>query len=304
MVRVNIHQISLRKGAFFVKRIMRKITSVLVLVALVTACFKREINEPADGSGCQFKSATDSATNQERSYAEYDALGRITKYKSEHNSLATRITYKQGTVTLQDVDLNGDPYYQPYVYQINAQGFAAQYTYSADDTSGKVDYTTLDTINYAYGEDGKLSGYTRKYLKYKKGTDTLVTLWKVNRRFTYTAGLLSQEAYTDTTRTNGSTSIDNSIIEYTYTESSPIVFINPVMGYPYGQLFGRMPSNKIPLKSVRSNLYRNGDVQVMETNTYSAVVDSKGRPTKIRTAVYYPGSGTHITTRLYTYTCK
>jgi hypothetical protein len=96
--------------------------------------------------------------------------------------------------------------------------------------------------------------------------------------------------------------------EYTYDETSPTVkSANPVFsedGSGNGYFYGRIKSDKIPEKKVTTRSSSGSPIPSVYTTTYTAVVDAKGNPTKVRTVTTYSdGTSPFIRTKYYTYNC-
>ena len=288
---------------------MKNILHFLALVLIGISCSKKENNSPGiSNSGCLIADATDSATNQKSYSCTYDANRRITKFQQYDNGvedLYTTFTYGPGIVTLQFYLPGGVAIGRPVSASINSKGYNRSDITSKPDTVENVPGITKDTLICEYKSDDKLETMITRSTTYANGSNAILRQIRLFSHFIYSGNRLMERIDSNSTRFgNNPFNKFSSTTEYTYDVGSPTVKVNPVIDQNdpfFGNRLGSLASDKIPVKAVKK--YDDfGSRPFTSTTTYTAVVDAKGNPTKIRSGS--GGSSPSFRTQIYTYNCQ
>jgi len=297
---------------------MKKIFPIFVLGLIGIACSKKESTDPANNvsgnSGCVVAEITDSASNKKSSSFTIDANRRITKVQNYKDGVPddyTTFSYSNGTMTAQGFNKGGVAKGNPQTFPVNSNGSITG-SISADPdtvfgTGGiKIAGTTKDTSVYTYDSNNRLLTSSSKSTTYANSDNQILRQSRNSESYTYTGNKVTKSTSTYSNKEGTSPFFTStSTTDYTYDESSPTVKVNPVIGFQaiFGSLFGSIQADKIPVKVKGS--YNSGTSSTSEyTTNYTAVVDSKGNPTKIRSVTSFTGSSSvSINTDIYTYSC-
>ena len=249
----------------------------------------------------------DSVGNKFENSYEYDASRRISKIKSYRSdgtlSGYSTLSYNGSTVTIQDFNLDNTLDGTPTTVLLNSSGYAIDQKQTRPDTIGGVAGIAKDTVQLSYNSTGQMSNYssqswTRNSAGDIIGNNSYSIAWE------YSSGRVSKSTITYTQNRGASNYSGSSTSTYTYGSNSPTVTSNPVVGIisiAGSTLFGKLMSDKIPLKADISST--SAGQTTNSSVIYTATVDSKGNPTRIRTFSDYGGGFTDLRTSLYTYSC-
>jgi hypothetical protein len=297
---------------------MKKIFPIFVLGLIGLACSKKESADPANSvsgnSGCVVAEITDSASNKKSSSFTIDANRRVTKVQNYKDGVPddyTTISYSNGTMTAQGFNKGGVAEGNPQTFPVNSNGTSPGGISADPDTvfgTGgiKTAGTRKDTSVYTYDSNNRLLTSSSKSTTYDNSNNQILRQRRSSESYTYTGNKVTKSIGTYSNKEGTSPFFTStSTRDYTYDESSPTVKVNPVVGLQviFGNLLGSIQADKIPVK-VKSS-YNSGTSSTDEYNTtYTAVVDSKGNPTRIRAVSSSTGSSSvSISTYNYTYSC-
>ena len=290
---------------------MKKQFSIFALVLIALACSKKDSTTPDSNknlnlivaSGCLVADVTDSASNKKTEIYTYDASRRLIKieYPGSAEDGPTTFTYGTGTVSIQEFNTSGVASENPETVPLNANGYYTGGISSEPDTVKGTPGVRKDTVVLTYTSDNRLLSIKYTFTTYANGTNAILNQGRSTTNCTYAGNKLTKivrsSYYGVDDRDNGS-----STTEYTYDEASPTVKSNYEVSEEFN-LFGSLQSDKIPVKVVGTYTSAGSSTPGVNTTTYTAVVDAKGNPTKIRTVLTYNGSSPTIRTKIYTYNC-
>jgi len=279
---------------------------LIPILAFALSCAKDKTYAPANTTpACLITEIKDSATGQLINTFEYDANRRATKiitYNAGILGIIKSFTYSSNTVSWQNSDANLIPDGPSFSGELNNDGNLKSYnTAQFPVVPGQ---TWADSNTATYTVDKKV--LTLKYRRSIRlgGSNTISSILIYDLACTYTGGRLTKLAVT-----SGSSNSPPRlayISEYFYSESYPAVKYNPVLYSVFKELplvyLGSPMADKIPEKMVV--ISSGGNAPDTISYSYSATVDTKGFPVKIRTEIRTTSLANPITsTKLYTYTC-
>jgi len=287
---------------------MKNTLLVLTASALLFSCKKDSDSNPSPSptnSACVLTEVRDSVGNKLEASYEYDASRRISKIKnySSNGNLSgySTLSYNGSTVTVQDYNSDNTLDGTPTTVLLNSSGYAIDQKQTRPDTIDGVAGIAKDTVQLSYNSTGQMSNYSSHSWTRNSAGD-IIGNTSYSFTWEYSSGRVSK--YTNTYTQNRGTSnySSSSTSTYTYGSNSPTVTSNPVVGIisiAGSTLFGKLMSDKIPEKV--SSTY--SDQTTNSSTIYTATIDSKGNPTRIRTFSDYGGGFTDLRTSLYTYSC-
>ncbi len=289
---------------------MKKLLILLAAPLMLASCKKDSESTPGpttpggnSGTSCYLTEEKDSTNNEIDNTYEYDASKRISKILSYENgtiSSYSTLSYNGNIVTIQDFKANNTADGSPYIILLNSSGYyAEQRRIHPDTTSDGIPGTASDTTLIGYNAAGQQSSFTIRSWT-RNASDSIIAYSSNSTTYEFSDGRVSKSNFSFS---NNKGENFNSTTTYTYSSSSPAVKSNPVIGFfsvGGSTLLGKIMSDKIPASSVTTTNF--GASTYTSTSTYTAVVDAKGYPTKIRSASSRQFSN-DVNTTLYTYNC-
>lgn len=288
---------------------MKNTLLLLTASAVLFSCKKDSDSNPSPSpsptnSACVLTEGRDSVGNKLENSYEYDASRRISKIKNYSNGSLSGYstwTYNGSTVTVQDYNSDNTLDGTPSTVLLNSSGYVIDQKQTKPDTIDGVAGIAKDTLQLSYNSTGQMSNFsshswTRNSVGDIIGNTSYSIAWE------YSSGRVSKSTITYTQNRGASNNSSSSTSTYTYGSNSPTVTSNPVVGIisiAGSTLFGKLMSDKIPEKVDNSSAGQTTN----NSSIFTATVDSKGNPTKIRTFSDYGGGFTNTSTRLYTYSC-
>lgn len=278
-------------------------------VLLVSSCKKDSDNTPTPNPGssaCILTEERDSVGNKLSSSYEYDANRRITKqfyYSNGVKSGYSTFTFSGNTLSLQDYRMDNSADGSPAIATLNSSGNITSLISTSPDTVDGTPGISKDTTSLTYNSTGQLSGYTSRSWT-RDGSNNVLSRNTMTFTFEYTAGRVSKQTNNFSSTRGTSTENSLSVETFTYDNASPVVTSNPAVSFfslPGSDLFGKIQSDRIPVKS--ETTYTDESGSSTGSKTFSAIVDSKGNPTKIRIYQDIGGGWSSSYTTLYSYNC-
>jgi hypothetical protein len=267
---------------------MKNLIWLFAATVLITSCKKESDNNPSPApslSACAVTEIRDSVGNKLESSYEYDANRRITKmyYTDFFNGTIVYNTfaYSGNSLTITGYKMDNSPDGRIGNATLNTSGFVSRVTETKLDTSNGIPRISKDTSEYTYNSNGQLlTENFRNWIRDANG-NFIFRYFRTNS-YEYTNGRVSKEFETTSELVkDGYQNSRKDTTMYTYDDSSPVVTNNPVvLKETLLGLLGKLMANRIPVKSESSNTKA----------FYTATIDSKGNPTKIRTK-YVNGNG-------------
>lgn len=276
---------------------MKKNFIFLTLAVLGWSCKKDSDSNPnptPTSSACLLTEIRDSVGNELSQSFEYDASRKISKqsfYTNGNKTGYATFTFSGSTMTIQNYKLNNTIDGSPAIATLNSSGNITKIIFgSRPDTVNGTPGTAKDTSDYTYNNSSQLFKMSiRSWIRDASGN--ILSSYSSSSEYEYSNGQVTKE----TNKYESSFGNNTNTTTYTYNNSSPVVTSNPVIddyGLPGTELFGKLMSNRIPVKSETST----GTSTF--TTTYNATVDAKGNPTKLREASEF-----FTNTSLYNYNC-
>ncbi len=249
----------------------------------------------------------DSADNNLEASYEYDASRRVSKFSIFSGGQLSRyltFTYSGNTVEIKQFDGSGLEI-GTGTGALNAKGYLAYSKGNFQESNDGVPVIRQDSILISYNDAGQMLRYTGYYSTLNNGSVSKGDI-RTNT-YEYSNGRLAKKNVSVVFWSNG-TLFDSTSTSYTYDDNSPLVTSNPHLGLGLYQvagisLLGKPASDKIPVKAVETSFNPVGGFQGSLITTYfSATVDSKGNPTRIRVTDDASGSPVSRTSN-YSYNC-
>ena len=258
-------------------------------------------------NSCLLTEVRDSSGNRVTSSYEYNANRKLLKENKYSNGVLSgysTYSYNGNTLTIQDYKTNNQADGSPAIGILNASGYLTSLVSSGPDTIEGTPGIAKDTGSFNYNSSGQMQSYTLRSWTRDAG-NTVLNWFSITVNFEYNAGRATKITSSFNSTRGSLTENSSSVDVYTYNENSPIVKSNPAIGFFFlagTELLGKPVSDRIPVKSDETYT----DIEGNSSNgikTFSAIIDSKGYPTKIRTRSDLGGGSFFSTTTQYTYTC-
>jgi len=279
---------------------VKKIIWLLAAPILIASCKKDSDNNPIPTMpACVATEVRDSIGNKMTASYEYDANRRITKmydfdYLSGTKTGYSTFAYSGNRLTITGYKMDNSPDGRLSNATLNASGFVSRSTGIGPDTSNGIPGSAKDTTEITYNSNGQLlTSNLRRWMRDANGN--FIYRFFLTQSYEYTNDRVSKEFETiSQSNSTGYQSTRTDTTVYTYDSSSPVVTSNPVvMGATALGLVGKLMANRIPVKSEGSS----------SKATYTATIDSKGNPTKIRSTYDYGNGNGGSYTNIYSYNC-
>lgn len=281
---------------------MKKLLWFFAAPILISACKKDSDSTPTTGSSaCLITEERDSADNKLTTSYEYDVSRRVSKINNFFGGQLrgyTTCAYSGNTIELKQFDGTGQET-GTGTGVLNSKGFITFSKGSRQESNNGVPQIVQDSILITYNDAGQMLRYTGYYSTLNNG---IVSKGDIRTTtYEYAGGRLVKENSSVVNWSN-STLFESRSATYTYDDNSPVVTSNPFLGQSGITLFGKPASDKIPVKAVSTYAYPVSGGSFTSTALFSATVDSKGNPTRIR--VNDDASGTPVSsTYFYSYNC-
>ena len=288
---------------------MKNTLLLLAASALLFSCKKDSDSNPSPSptnSACLLTEERDSVGNKLENSYEFDSNRRISKIKSYSDgnlSLYTTLSYNGSTVTVQEFNSDNTVDGSPITLLLNSSGYAIDQKQTRPDTIDGVIGIAKDTVQISYNSTGQMSSFSSHSWTRNSAGD-IIGNTSYSIAWEYSSGRVSKSTNNYSQNRGTSNYSQSSTSNYTYGSNSPTVTSNPVVGFfsvGGSTLFGKLMSDKIPEKADISSTYTGQTTN--SSAIFTATVDSKGNPTKIRTFSDYGGGFTNSSTRLYSYNC-
>jgi len=285
---------------------MKKLLWLIAAPVLITACKKDNDNSPAPDTvvkTCQLVEIQDSITKDLKTSYEYDASRRVSKISSFSSGQLRRYqtyTYSGNKIELRQFD-GSDLEIGTGTGELNPEGFLTKFKGRRQVSNDVVTETIQDSTLITYNNAGQMLSSTGYYSKINNGIGSKLDI-RTNT-FEYSNGRLAKENVS-VVLWNSFTLFDSLSTSYTYDNNSPLITSNPYLGSAGGiSLTGKLASDKMPVKAVETRFNSATGLPGNSSTTYfSATVDPKGNPTRIR--ISYEENGSLVSeTLLYNYNC-
>ena len=289
---------------------MKNTLLLLTASALLFSCKKDSDSNPSPSptnSACVLTEDRDSVGNKLENSYEFDASRRISKIKnySSNGTLSgySTLSYNGSTVTVQEFHPDNTLDGTPTTVLLNSSGYAVDQKQTRPDTIDGVIGIAKDTVQVSYTSTGQMSNYSSRSWTRNSSGD-IIGNTSYSLVWEYSSGRVSKSTNNYSQNRGTSNYSGSSTSTFTYDNNSPTVTSNPVVGivsFAGSTLFGKLMSDKIPSKADISTTFSGQTTN--SSAIFTATVDSKGNPTKIRTFSDYGGGFTNSSTRLYSYNC-
>jgi hypothetical protein len=281
---------------------MKKHIWLVAFPVLIISCKKESENNPSPTPSlpaCVVTEVRDSVGNKMTASYEYDVNRRITKMYDFDYSNGTKTGYSTfafsgNRLTITGYKMDNSPNGSLWLATLNASGSISSYTRVRPDTSNGIIGTVKDTTVFTYNSNGQMLTNNQRGWK-RDANGNFISLFFLTQICEYLNERVSKAIFiVSQSNSNGYQYSSNDTTMYTYDNSSSEVTTNPIIfGETTIGLFGKLVSNRIPVKSESSN----------SKATYTATIDSKGNPTKIRSTYDYGNGFIQSYTKVYSNYC-